>query len=520
MAASATATGGKSSQTAELSQARRYAVLVTVVLSASLYGTTILIVSTILPQLQGAFSATADEISWAMTFNILATAVATPTTGWLVARLGRKYTIVGSASLFTFATWMCGTADSLEALIFWRIVQGAGGAPMTPLAQTIILDIFPKKHHGLVVGLYGIGVMVGSMIGPILGGLMADLGSWRWAFYLIVPMGIVASVGMSLALPRSRRARHAHLDWTGFLLLSAGIAGLQLMLSRGQRLDWFDSTEILIEAIVAATAFYMFVVHSLTARHPFLHLKLLLNRNFSIGLALVTLYGMLNFTPMVLLPPLLRQHLGFPDALIGLVTGFRGIGALMGFFLAMFIGQRFPRKSLMVGYALQAFAGAWLMSMDLNMNVNDLYINAAIQGLAIGLIWVPLTVVTFSTMPSKHLAEATSVFHLLRNIGSSIFISVCVTEIVRSSAMNYEHMTEMISPFNGALSLPFVMGEWHMDSVEGLARLSREMARQAAMIGYLNAFGLYTLACALAMPLIFFVARAKKAKAPEEAAAG
>ncbi|MGE0612034.1 MAG: MFS transporter, partial [Hyphomicrobiales bacterium] len=246
MAASAAKKGKKPTQDMELSQARRIAILITVVLSASLYGTTVLIVATILPQLQGAFSATADEISWAMTFNILATAVVTPMTGWLVAWLGRKNTIVGSAALFTFATYMCGTADSLEALIFWRIVQGAGGAPMTPLAQTIVLDIFPKKHHGLVVGLYGIGVMVGSMIGPILGGLMADIASWRWAFYLIVPLGIVASAGMSMALPRARRARHAHLDWPGFLLLSAAIAGLQLMLSRGQRLDWFDSTEIVI----------------------------------------------------------------------------------------------------------------------------------------------------------------------------------------------------------------------------------------------------------------------------------
>lgn len=493
-----------------LSPARRFAILFTVVLSATLYSTTILVVSTILPQLQGAMSATADEITWTMTFNILATAVATPTTGWLVARLGKRSVMLWSVLGFSIATYMCGASNSLDELIFWRVVQGALGAPLTPLAQTITLDTFPKRQHGLAVGLFGIGVVLGAFLGPVIGGVMAELASWRWAFYIIAPVGFIAFVGVNLSLPHDDARGDAALDWTGFLLLSVAIACTQLVLSRGQRLDWFDSNEILIETFLAGLAAYLFLVHSLTAKKPFINLRLLLNRNYALGLVLVFIYGMLNFTPMVVLPSLLREHVGFPDSLIGYVLGSRGFGAMIGFFIAMFIGQKYPRKSMLAGFAALVVAGAWLMTFDLNVTFNELILNGIVQGLAVGTIWVPLTVVTFSTLPISVRAETSAVYHLLRNIGSSFFISLIVTEIVRSTAMNYEHMTEQITPFSQSLLLPWISGEWSTGSTEALARLSEEMARQAAMISYLNAFGLYTLVSAAAIPLILLVARTPK----------
>lgn len=497
-----------------LSQARRIAILATVVLSATLYSTTILIVSAVLPQLQGAMSATADEISWTMTFNILATAVVTPLTGWLVASFGRRTVLVFSVAIFALATWFCGASNSLESLIFWRIVQGAAGAPLPPLAQTIVLDTFPKRQHGIVVGLYGIGVVMGAFIGPMIGGVMAEAYTWRYAFYIIVPAAVAAAIGVRLALPPDEKHPEVRLDWTGFLLLSISIACIQLVLSRGQRLDWFDSPEIVIEAFLAALTFYMFLAHALTSDKPFLNLKLLLNRNYAIGLILVTIYGMLNFTPMVILPGLLREHVGLPDSMIGYVVGSRGIGAMVGFFAAMFIGQRYPRKSILAGFLAQVAAGLWLMSINLNATPLDLVYNGIIQGFAVGLIWVPLTVVTFSTIKPEHLEETSAVYHLLRNIGSSFFISMSVTEIVRSSAMNYEHMTEMISPFALGFRLPWVAGDWRIDTVPDLARLSEEIAHQASMISYLNAFGLYTLASAAAIPLILLVSKPAPAKAP------
>lgn len=492
---------------AELTQARRIAILASVVLSASLYSTTILIVAAVLPQLQGAMSATPDEITWTVTFNILATAVATPLVGWMTARFGRRNFLAASVAVFAMSTWMCGMSTSLEELIFWRIVQGAAGAPLPPMAQTVVLDTFPKRQHGLVVGLYGIGVVMGAFMGPMIGGVMAEAFTWRYAFYLIVPFAAASAVGVFLALPRRPSRPNVNLEWNGFLLLSAAIACIQLVLSRGQRLDWFDSPEIVIEAFVGALALYLFIAHSLTHEKPFLNLKLLLNRNYAIGLILVTFYGMLNFTPMVILPGLLREHVGFPDSLVGYVVGSRGIGAMVAFFTAMFVGQRWPRKSIFAGFMAQVVAGLWLMTADLNITAFELMLNGIVQGFAVGLVWVPLTVVTFSTLDPKYLDETSAVYHLLRNIGSSFFISLSVTEIVRSTAMNYEHMTEMVSPFNPVFRLPWISGEWDMGTVEGLARLSQEITHQAALISYLNAFGLYTLFSALAIPLILLVRR-------------
>ncbi len=493
-----------------LSPARRAVILFTVTLSATLYSTTILVVSTILPQLQGTMSATADEITWTMTFNILATAVVTPMTGWLVARLGKRSVMLWSVTGFTVATYFCGTATSLEELIFWRIVQGAVGAPMTPLTQTITLDTYPKRQHGVAIGLFGIGVVLGAFLGPVIGGVMAEVATWRWAFYALVPVGVIAVAGLYFALPKDKPEGHAPLDWTGFILLSVAIACMQLVLSRGQRLDWFDSTEIQLETFIAILAFYLFVAHSLTARKPFLDLKLLRNRNYALGLVLVFIYGMLNFTPMVVLPSLLRDHVGYPDSLIGYVLGSRGFGAMIGFFTAMFIGQRYPRKSMLAGFSALVISGYWLTTFDLNVTLTELVLNGIVQGLAVGTIWVPLTIATFSTLPASARAETSSVFHLLRNIGSSVFISLTVNEIIRSTAMNYEHMTEQITPFSKPLLLPWVSGGWSADDVESLARLSDEMARQAAMISYLNAFGIFTMVSAAAIPLILLVARTPK----------
>ena len=491
---------------------RRVLILIMVVLGSTLYATTLLIASTLLPQMQGTMSATQDEIAWAMTFNILATAVMTPMTGWLAARFGRRETMTWSVLLFTATTFMCGAANSLETLILWRVLQGALGAPVIPLSQTILLDAFPKRQQGLVTSIFGMAVVIGPVIGPTLGGLLSEVYSWRWAFYMIVPVGLISFIGLRLTLPADRPTGRVALDWTGFLSLSVTIACVQLVLSRGQRLDWFESGEILVETFVAILAFWIFIAHSLTAQRPFLNLGLLRDRNYSLGLVLVMIYGMLNFTPMVLLPPLLQQHAGFPDMLIGEIIAARGVGATIGFFLAIFVGRMDPRIGLIGGFALQVISGLWLMALDLNVDAATLMANSLVQGIAIGVIWVPLTLATFATTSSANLAEGTAVYHLLRNIGSSFFISICVAEVVRASSANYSRLVEMVNPFNRSLLLPWVTGAWDTETVVGLAKLSREIGRQAAMLGYINAFGLYTLASAMAIPLILLVGGRSRAR--------
>jgi MFS transporter, DHA2 family, multidrug resistance protein len=410
---------------------------------------------------------------------------------------------------FSVATFLCGAAQSLEALVFWRIVQGGAGAPVVPLSQTILLDTFPRRQHGMVLSIFGMAIGVGPVLGPILGGYLAEAYSWRWAFHMIVPVGLTAFVALRLTLPASGVGEKVRLDWTGFLALAAAMASVQLILARGGRLDWFESQEIVIECIVAALALYVFVVHCLTAENPFLNLRLLRDRNYALGLLLVTIYGMLNFTPMVLLPPLLQQHVGFPDTLVGQVIGWRGVGATLGFLAAGLIGRVDPRIGMSFGFLCQVASGLWMLTLDLNVTMSILGWNSLLQGFAIGIIWVPLSVVTFDTLAPGDRAEAASVFHLLRNFGSSFFISLSVAEIVRATGANYSRMTEMISPYNTTLSLPWVTGAWDFDSVAGLAKVAREIARQAAMIGYLNAFMMYAAASGLGLALVLTVRRKK-----------
>jgi len=493
----------------ELSRVRRYFVLVTVVVASGAYNAATFTATAILPQMQGAMAATQDEIAWTITFNILATAVCTPMTGWLVSRFGRGNVQFWSLTAFSISTLMCGLSQSLEALVFWRAMQGATGAPLLPLGQTILLDIFPRRQHGMVISVFGIANTFGPVIGPTLAGHLAEYYSWRWGYYMILPIAVAATIASRVAVPRERPAGATPLDWTGFVTLSLAIAAMQLLLSRGQRLDWFESNEILIEAFVAALAFYLFIAHSMTHKAPFLSPGLVKDRNYAIGIFLIVIFGMLNFTPMVLLPPLLQNQLGFPDGLIGYVVSWRGMGVMFGFFSAMFTALLGIKTGMVLGFGIQIVSGVWLSSIDFNVSLLTLCINAFLQGLAVGLIWTPITTSAFWTLDPSLRAEGVAVFHLMRNIGSSFFISVSVAEVVRATGGNYSRMMEFLSPFNRTLSLPSAMGEWTVDSLTGVAVLAREVNRQAAFIGYLNAFWMYTVVSAIAIPLVLMVRRPK-----------
>jgi DHA2 family multidrug resistance protein len=484
---------------------RRWAILFSVTLATMQYAMAILVVSVLLPQMQGSLSATQDEIAWVMIFNILATAVVTPMTGWLEARYGRRLVMIASMAGFSLSTVACGLSPNLPMLVLFRIAQGATGAPLIPLGQAIILDTFPKRQHGLATGVFGMAVVVGPVIGPMLGGVLAESYGWPAAFYMFIPFGVVALAGLGLFLSDKGQRQRAALDWTGFLTLSVAVIGLQLVLSRGQRLDWFESPEIVIEAVLALIALHLFVVHSLTAERPFLNPRLLLDRNYVLGLVIVGIYGMLNFTPMVLLPPMLQGIMDFPDSIIGILLGLRGVGAIIGFFAAIFISRMDPRIGITLGYSLQVISGLHMASFDLNVTIVDVGINSILQGLAVGIIWVPLTMATFATLNPRYLAEGSAIYHLLRNLGSSIFISLSVTLVIVSTATNQAGMTELITAYNKLLTMPWVIGAWSTENAGSLAALSGEIGRQAAMIGYINAYKAYAIASAAVLPLIFFV---------------
>jgi DHA2 family multidrug resistance protein len=484
---------------------RRALVLLTCTGVTFLYAMTVTIANVSLPQMQGSLSATQDQIAWVVTFNIVATAIATPMAGWLVARFGRRRLVLGCVTGFALASLACGLAESLETLVLYRVLQGAFGAPLVPVSQAVIQDTYPKRRHGVVIAVFGMGAVVGPIVGPVVGGYLSEAYNWRWVFFMILPFTALAFLASWLFIHNRESPSPLRLDWTGLLTLSVALASVQLMLDRGERADWFESGEIIIYAALAALGLYLFIAHTATARKPFLDPALLRDRNYTVGLVIVFVFGMLNFTPMTLLPPLLQNVGGYPDSVIGFILGARGSGTLLGFTFMIYASRLDPRAMIIIGFLLQAFAGWQMTRLDLNLTTWDVFWPTALQGLGVGLLWVPITVVTFSTLAPRHVSEGAAVFHLLRNMGSSIHISISIALVIRMSKTSYADLVQHVSPFNERLDWAFASGAWSVDSSRALAGLGREVGRQAAMIGYLDGFYFYMLTALAVLPLVALV---------------
>jgi DHA2 family multidrug resistance protein len=492
---------------------RRAMTLFTLTTTVALYALTVTIANVALPQMQGALSATQDQIALVVTFNIVATAVATPLTGWLNARFGQRRLVLFCVAAFTIATLMCGLSNSLEMLVFFRMVQGAFGAPLAPLSQSIVLSIYPQSRHGMVTSIFGMGVVLGPIFAPTLGGYLSQEYGWQWVFYMAVPLGIASLIGCWIYVFDVTRPARARFDWTGFLALSVAIACLQFMLARGERNGWLESPEIIFELCAAILGLYIFVVHTFSTDRPFLNPQLFQDRNFVLGVTLTLVFGMISFTPMTLLPTLLQNLRGYPDGLIGILLGVRGLGSLLGFGI-LFFGNRYdPRIWLCLGFGLNVFSG-WLMAQfSINLTTADVAIASFLQGVGTGFLWVPLTLVTFNTLPQKLFPEGSSVYHLLRNLGSSIHISLSVALVLYSAKINHAQLTETVTPFSKIWQIPWFTGPWGLASERQLAVVDAEIQRQALMIGYINAFYFYILTALLAFPLILLV---RFKKAPKE----
>lgn len=483
----------------------RYCILGTVTLATMLFAMAVTNSYVVLPQMQGSLSATQDQIAWSVTFNLVAMAVMTPTSGWLANRFGRRAVMLWCVGGFSAATFLCGTATTLEALVAYRVAQGILGAPITPLSQAIILNTFPRHRHGLATAVWGMGVVVGPIIGPTLGGFIAEAYNWRWVFFMVVPVSLVSLLGVWIFIVERQNDRQVRLDWIGFLALAVSIGSFQLMLDRGQRLDWFESTEIVFEACLAAGGLYIFVVHSFTTAAPFLRPQLLLDRNFALGLFFALAFGALAFVPMVLLPSMLQDLRGFPDSIVGIVLASRGVGSMIGTVSVVWMSRFGPRFCLAIGYLSQAVSGLLMAQFDLNVSVWDTMWISALQGFGNSYLWVPLTVLAFATLRPHDMGEATSVFHLIRNLGSALFISVCVGVVVHYTGVNYSVLSENISPFNEAFRMAGVAGGWNIDSLTGIAAAGNEVERQASMIGYINAFYLFSAVALAIVPFIFLL---------------
>ncbi len=487
---------------------RQWLILFTVQFATLLFGATMTSVAVILPQMKGALSATQDQVSWIITFNLVATAIATPLTGWLASKFGWRNLMMSAIAGFTGFSVLAGMADSLEVMLVTRVFQGLFGAPIFPLGQAIILASFSRAQHPLVLMAWGVGGVMGPILGPLFGGLIAEMLNWRWAFYMMLPLGMIAILFAFAALSNEEKSAARRFDYLGFIIVAIAIGATQLMFDRGQRLDWLESFEIQLELLLAVVFFYLFIVHILTTRNALFEPATFLDRNFTIGLTIVTIMGMLQYTPMVLFPPLLQELRGYPDSIVGYLLAARGLGNLISFTFVVQFTRFSPRLCLFTGLATQAVAGYWMSSLDINMTSADVFWSNILHGIGFGTAYTPMAVLTFSTLPLRLLTQANAIFALLRLLGSSIFIAITIVVFFRTAAHASVNLVSLIDAFD-----PRNLGAWTamlggVDQTALQLRLSAEVRQQASMIGYINGFHLLTLASIVAAPLAFlFVTR-------------
>ena len=496
----------------QLSTFQQGMLLATVTFVTMLYAMTVTIANVALPQMQGSLSSTPDQIAWIVTFNIVATAVVTPMAGWLAVRFGRRRLMIWGIVGFGASSVLCGLATSVPELVLYRIGQGAFGAPLVPLCQAIVIETFSEKVRPKVMSIWGTGVIMGPIIAPAIGGALSEAYNWRWVFFMLVPFTVVALMGvLAFIRERSDRGQTPRLDWTGFLALAVVITALQLTLDRGERSGWFESGEILIYAGIFLAAAWVFVVRNLQAPTPFLNPGLMRDRNFVVGCLLIFIFGMLNFTPITLLPTLLQNVQGYPDSIIGQVLSARGAGTFLSFAAMFALGRMDPRIPLFIGFALQAWSGWVMTGFDVTVSTEDVLVAAFVQGIGVGFCWIPLSIITFATLDKPLVPDGTAIFHLVRNMGSSIFISISIALVIRETRVSQSELIPNLSPFNEALRLPGVEMDLSGGDPQALARMSAEIARQATMIGYIDGFVLFAVTSMLALPLIALVRRAKPA---------
>jgi MFS transporter, DHA2 family, multidrug resistance protein len=492
--------------------ANRGAITVCVMLATIMQALDTTIANVALPYMQGSLSATLDQINWVLTSYIVAAAIMTPPTGFLAARFGRKKLFLCTVAGFTVASVLCGMAQTLGQMVVFRLLQGVFGAPLVPLSQSVLLDSYPKEKHGSAMALWGVGVMVGPILGPTLGGYLTEYYNWRWVFYINLPVGILTFFGLSAFLAETNRNAALRFDWFGFGTLSLAIGALQMMLDRGEQLDWFGSTEIVAEAALAGLACYLFLAHTFTADRPFIDPRIFKDRNFSTGLVFIFIVGIILLASLALLTPYLQNLMGYPVLTAGLVLAPRGVGTMVAMLIVgRLINRVDPRLLLLFGFGLSATVLWEMTGFTPDVSQWTLIRTGVEQGFALGFMFVPLSTITFSTLSPEHRTQGTALFSLMRNIGSSIGISLVIFLLARNTQIAHAGITPHINPFNDLLRQPGVAGMWNLATEAGRAALNAEVTRQATIIAYVDDFKLMMLISLAAIPLVLLLRRPGRA---------
>ena len=495
--ASALGAGGAASR----GDPNRFMITGSVMLATVMNSLDTTIANVALPHMQGSVQASADQITWVLTSYIVAAAIMTPLTGWLAGRLGRKMVFLVSIAGFTFASALCGAATSLGQIVGFRLLQGVFGAALIPLSQAVLMDVYPPEEQGPAMAIWGMGAILGPIVGPGLGGWLTDNFSWRWVFYINLPFGILAFLGVLTFIQDHKHVLKVPFDFMGFALLSLGIGAFQLFLDRGESQAWFESNEIWIECTIAVLAIGLFAFHTATA-----------DRNFA-GSSLYGFFiGILLVATLALLPPMMETLMGYPVVTTGMVTMPRGVGSLAAMFLVGRLINRFDARLIIaVGLSLSVYGLDMMSHFSLGMDDHLIIWSGLIQGLGIGLIFVPLTTLGFATLDGRYRADGAGVFTLMRNLGSSAGISIMQALHTQNLEKVHSRLVQRLTPDN-----PIVQQSLHapfsLTDPAGLAALNGEVNRQASMVAYVDDFKLMSILAIALIPALLFLRGAPKVK--------
>jgi DHA2 family multidrug resistance protein len=464
-----------------------------------------------LPYMQGSLSASLDQINWVLTSYIVAAAIMTAPIGWLADRFGRKKLFITCVAGFTVASFLCALAQNIEQMVLFRLLQGMAGAALVPLSQAVLLDSYTVEERGSAMAIWGIGVMLGPIMGPTLGAWLTDNYSWHWVFLINLPIGVITVLGMLAFMQETHRHEHLKFDWFGFIALAIGIGALQLLLDRGEQVGWFGAQEIWIEMIVSVAGFYYFFAHSLTTPEPFVRFEMFKDRNFVSGCLFMAVIGVVLFGTMALITPFMQILLGYPIQTAGFLLGSRGVGTLLTMMVAPRLMKMVESRYLILAGLLLSAGTLYVMTgFSFDTMQWTIVTVSIVQGVGLGLLFVPITAVAFSTLPGDMRNGGAAITTLVRNIGSSVGISMVIANLTDKTTEMHARIAEQVTPFNDALQMPDVAAHLDIHSELGRALLDAIVTKQAAMIAYLNDYKLLMVLTLAVMPLVLIIGTSKR----------
>jgi MFS transporter, DHA2 family, multidrug resistance protein len=485
---------------------KRIALTVCVMMATIMQALDTTIANVALPYMQGSLATTQDQVSWVLTSYIVAAAIMTAPLGWMSMRFGRKKLFIVCAAGFTIASMLCGIAQSIEEMVLFRLLQGIFGAALVPLSQAVMLDAYPIEQRGQAMAIWGMGVMLGPIMGPTLGGWLTEVLSWRWVFFVNLPFGILTVLGLSAIMDETAARKDVPFDWLGFLALSTAIGSLQLMLDRGEQVGWFDSSEIVIEAAISIAGLYIFLAHALTIPRPFIPLAVFTDWNFSVALLLMFVVGIILLASMALITPYIQNVMGYPIMAAGELLGARGIGTLVAMMVVGRLLNSFDARPLVLIGLLLSLWSIW-QSVYFSPETSALWIveTSIAQGFGLGFIFVPLNSAAFATLPAALRTDGVALWTLIRNLGSSIGVSIVISQLVSGTTLYRTRIAETVSPFGLGIPLSGASDMLDPSTTLGQGMLEGLVMREAGLISYMNDYLLMFFVTLFALPLVLLL---------------